>query len=99
MAQIRMDSSKLYRTVARRSCFSSSFARAHGIVSSMYLFVRLKTAKISSKASPTLNSSIFCVTLSNAATAICFNSSSTSSFTSGFVMTPLKYLLDIEMVL
>ena len=49
-AQMRMDSSRLYRTDARRGRLASSLASAHGAVSSIYLLARWMHRKISSSA-------------------------------------------------
>ena len=95
-APMVMLSTRLYRTSSRRSFFASSFASAHGIVSSMYLLQRLNRPKISVIASATRSSSIFAATFASVTTA--FRSSSTSSAAPVFVTTPPKYLLLMEMV-
>ena len=48
VVQMRMVSSRLYMTEARRGLFASSLASAQGIVSSIYLFARWMHLKISS---------------------------------------------------
>ena len=50
VVQMRMDSSRLYMTDARRGPLPSSLASAHGIVSSIYLLARWTHLKISSRA-------------------------------------------------
>ena len=61
-AQMRIDSIKLYITVPRRALFCSSFASDQGIVSSIYLLLRLAREIISSRASATRYSIIFAST-------------------------------------
>ena len=97
-APIVMLSTRLYRTSSRRSFFASSFASAHGIVSSMYLLQRLNRPKISVIASATRSSSILAATFAFVAVTTAFRSSSTSSAAPVFVTTPPKYLLLMEMV-
>ena len=60
--------------------------------------LRRSTVKTSEMASATRKSSIFAFTLSLAAVATTFKSSSTASSTPVFVTTPPKYLLHIEIV-
>ena len=91
-------STRLYRTSARRSFFASSFASAHGMVSSMYLLQRLNRLKISVIESATRRSSILAATFALVPVTTAFRSASTSSSTPVFVTTPPKYLLDMEMV-
>ena len=98
-AEKRIDSIKLYNTVAKRSFLVSSLANTHGIVSSIYLFVLLNKLKISSKAFDAFNSSILAIALPGIARAKSFNSWSTSSHTFLFSTIPSKYLLDIAIVL
>ena len=95
---MEMLSTRLYRTVARRSCFVSSFASAHGIVSSMYLLQRLNRVNTSLMASATRSPDIFSATLSLVAVTTAFRSASTDSVTPLSSSTPPKYLLLMEMV-
>ena len=97
-AAIRTDSNKLYRTVARRSILSESFASAHGVVSSIYLLHLENKSRISWIASATLSSSIFSMTFFTVPVATAFSSSSIGSLTFGFATTPPKYLFCMEIV-
>ena len=93
-----MLSTKLYKTVARRGLDASSFAKIHGVVSSIYLLQRLNRLKISVNASATRSSSILAVTTSTVPVTTFFRSSSTGSDTFSLVTTPSKYLLLMEIV-
>ena len=85
-------------TVSRRSFFASSFASAHGIVSSIYLLQRLNRLKISVIASATLRSFIFASTAFGVFSITAFRSASTSSATPLSVTVPPKYLFVMETV-
>ena len=89
---------RFHRTVSRRSFLSSSFASAHGMVSSIYLLQRLNRLKISVIASATRSSSIFASTSFGVFSVTAFRSASTSSVTPLFVTVPPKYLFVIEIV-
>ena len=89
---------RFQRTVSRRSFFSSSFANAHGIVSSIYLLQRLNRLKISVIASATRSPSIFASTAFGVLSITAFRSASTSSAAPLSETTPPKYLFVIETV-
>ena len=93
-----MLSIRLYSTVSRRSFAASSFASAHGIVSSIYLLHRLNSAKISVIASATRRSFILDSTTFGVFSTTAFRSASTASATPLSVTLPPKYLFVMEMV-
>ena len=95
---MQMLSTRLYSTVESRSAFVSSFASAHGMVSSMYLLQRLNSVKISEIASATRSSSILACTRALVPVATALRSASTSSAAPLSATTPPKYLLLIEIV-
>ena len=93
-----MLSIRLKSTVSRRSLFTSSFARAQGMVSSMYLLQRLNRVKISVMASATRRSSILLSTAFGMFSVTAFRSASTSPDTPLSVTVPPKYLFVMEIV-
>ena len=97
-APIVIASVRLYKTSDRRAFFSSSLARVHGVVSSMYLLLLLKMPKISVMASATRSFSILASAFFTASRTTAFKSASTSSAAPVFSTTPPKYLLVMETV-
>ena len=91
IAQMRTVSARLYKTEPRRSRLFSSFARIQGAVSSIYLFARDTTAKISESASGALSFSIAPFTFRNAPSAAETSSPSTPSALPRSGKTPPKY--------
>ena len=92
-------SRRLYKTSFRRSVLLSSFASAHGSVSSMYLLSLRAIEIISSRLSAARNSFILAITSSFVLRIKSLTSPSTSSVTPVFVIIPSKYLLLIATVL
>ena len=98
VAQMRIVSRRLYMTVARRALLASSFASAHGIVSSIYLLARWMHLKISSSAFWNWNFSICASTRSRRPETreIRLSSNSPAARSAGRV--PPKYFSTIAVV-
>ena len=85
---MRRDSARLYITLARSCFFAGSLARAHGAVSSMYLFARLMNAQTFLMVADSCMSFIFVLKKSTVSLASALRDLSTSLSPTGAVSTP-----------